>query len=103
MRRQRVSRTSEEWKRIVDGWQRGKQSQRAYCVERGIGLSSFIRWRQLFKRKPSRQQRGEAFVAVGPLNLAAGQPAAVLRFPDGAKVELSRVPDPEWVRKVLES
>ena len=104
MRRQRVSRTSEEWKQIVGGWRRGEQSQRDYCTERGVVLSSFIRWRQLLGRKGPRKKRGDgSFVAMGPLSLGAGPPEAVLRFPNGSKIELSRMPDPEWVRKVLGS
>lgn len=103
MRRRRVSRSAEEWKEIVGGWRPGKQSQSAYCGERGVVLSSFIRWRAKLDHRHG-GKRSDAFVAMGPVALAgAAQPAAVLRFPDGARVELSRVPDPEWVREVLRS
>lgn len=103
MRRKHVSRGAEEWKRIVAAWPGSGESQRAYCAKRGIGLSSFIRWRKLLGEaaRPGRR-REAAFVSVGPLAVPAnGSPAVVLRWPDGAELALSRMPDAEWLRRVL--
>lgn len=101
MRRKRVSRRAEDWKRIVETWAGSGESQRAYCAKRDVGLSSFIRWRKLL-REVNGKQRDGGFVAVGPLPVAAsGAPALVLRLPGGVELALSRMPDAEWVRRIV--
>ena len=101
MRRKRVSRRAEDWKRIVDAWHGSGESQRAYCAKRDVGLSSFIRWRKLLRDGGSKRRDG-GFVAVGPLPVAAtGAPALVLRLPGDVELVLSRMPDAEWVRRIV--
>lgn len=103
MRRKRVSRTAGDWKKIIEAWAATGMSQRDFCAKHGIGLSSFYQRRARLNKEARRKSDGDAFVAIGPLELPTSSPAAVVRWPDGAKIELSRMPDPEWVRRVLGS
>jgi len=103
MERERVSRRAEDWKKIIEEWSASGERQRDYCAARGIGVSSFYQWRARLKKEKTKKLGGDAFVAMGPVAWSVGSPTAVLRFPDGVKIELSRMPDPEWIRRVVGS
>lgn len=39
----------QRWRKRIDGWKESGQSQQAFCKNHHLGLSSFQRWRRIFK------------------------------------------------------
>ena len=43
------------WAKRIAEWQRSKQSQRVFCAQRGLALSTFQWWRRQAKRREGAQ------------------------------------------------
>ena len=59
-------RSREDWVKIIQSWQDSTLSQREYCAQHGIALSSFYAWRQKLQANTddSNSSRSEDFVNV---------------------------------------
>ena len=68
------------WKKRIAQWERAGQSQRAFCAERSVALSTFQWWRRKLRRSEDRQAT-PAFLPLD-LNTPAGTGAglAVIEF-----------------------
>jgi len=82
------------WRALVARYAHSPLSQRAFCLEQKVALSSFVRWRRVFTAElaPSATSARDGFVAVRvrPSSAAAAAtPAASLRvtLADGTRIE----------------
>jgi len=53
----------EWWEKRIEQWQRSGQSQRVFCAQRGLALSTFQWWRRQAKRRETAQTT-PAFVPI---------------------------------------
>jgi hypothetical protein len=75
-------------------------------MKHGISLASLTQWRRRLRtEKGLTKPRGAGFVSVGPFavqtNPGMSVAALILRFPGGVELALDRMPDAEWLRRVL--
>ena len=59
--------TRADWKKRISQWERSGQSQRAFCAERSVALSTFQWWRRKLRRSEGLQAAPEFL----PLALSA--------------------------------
>ena len=66
--RRRIRRSRDEWQDLVVRFEKSGQTREQFCIEQGVSLSSFSRWRQLLRDAGSRgPAAGEAlFVELTP-------------------------------------
>jgi hypothetical protein len=62
------------WKKRIAEWERSGQSQRVFCSERDLALSTFQWWRTKLRRA----QAQEAAASFLPLAFNSAAPAAVI-------------------------
>ncbi len=67
------ARKSATWAKHVEGWEHSGQTQRAYCTEHGVPLSSFQWWRRRLRRPVAKK----ALAAFLPLPVAGADTAVV--------------------------
>jgi len=110
MRRSRHSerRTPQQWAALVEAYKDGKESQRAFCAEHGIGQSSLRYW---LRRLELEAGASPATLAdrprLVPVHLieqetpqAAGSGVAVI-MSGGVRIEVKRHFDAEVLRRVV--
>lgn len=61
-----------EWKKRIGQWERSGQSQRVFCVKRGLALSTFQWWRSKLRRS----EASRAATTFLPLELNAAPAGA---------------------------
>ena len=61
-----VRRNREDWIKIVEAWQNSALTQRDFCAQNEIALSSFYKWRQKLSAGPesASSERATGFVNV---------------------------------------
>ena len=64
---------SATWAKRVEGWEHSGQTQRVYCAEQGVPLSSFQWWRRKLRRPVARK----ALAAFLPLPVSGAGTAVV--------------------------
>ncbi len=77
------SRKSATWAKHVEGWEHSGQTQRAYCAEHGVPLSSFQWWRRKL-RGPQAKKTLATFLPVP----VAGAGTAVVEIELRSKTRL---------------
>jgi hypothetical protein len=53
--RARIRRTPTQWRALFARFKQGEQTREQFCIEQGISLSSFDRWRTKLRKAPSTQ------------------------------------------------
>ena len=53
--RSRIRRSPAQWRALFARFKQGEQTREQFCVEQGISLSSFDRWRTKLRKAPSTQ------------------------------------------------
>ena len=64
-----------DWKKRISRWERSGQSQRAFCTNRSLALSTFQWWRRKLRGSEDRQS-APAFLSLD-LNTPAGTGAGL--------------------------
>ena len=59
----RIRRSREQWRDLLDRFERSDQTQEQYCVEQDLGLSTFGRWRKRLGQTP-KHTAGALFVEL---------------------------------------
>ena len=62
-------RTAGQWQSLIEQWQHGGKSAKAFCQERGLGYASFCNWRRRLSLNEAR--------AWHPESTPDGQPAFI--------------------------
>ncbi len=93
MRRKRKRKSEEEKRRILDGYDRSRQTQRDYAGRVGVGLSTLGFWR----RQQTRGRRTRLVEVDLPAVAGQGAPTKVvggaayrILLPTGMKLEIGR-------------
>lgn len=53
--RARIRRSPAQWRALFAHFKQGEQTREQFCIEQGISLSSFDRWRTKLRKAPSTQ------------------------------------------------
>lgn len=53
--RARIRRSPAQWRALFARFKQGEQTREQFCIEQGISLSSFDRWRTKLRQAPSTQ------------------------------------------------
>ncbi len=85
-----VRRSRDEWRELLVRFEKSGQTRERFCLEQGVSLSSFSRWRQLLRDAGSRgSAAGEAlFVELMPDAEVSRAPAWDVELQLGAGVLL---------------
>ena len=79
-------RDSTEWAKVFSDWRRSGESQRGYCLRKGIPISTFTHWR----RKMSKSVEADSLVKVDVHQLSSNLGTTGLKIRVGKiEVELS--------------
>jgi len=86
---QRVRRTPEQIRIILEEYELGSKGAHAFAAEQGIAVSTLWAWRRRYGRGSTKVGRPR-FLEVSKESLSAlGGATAQIRFPDGLTVQLS--------------
>lgn len=91
------------WAAQVAAQMRSGLSQRAYCEERGVSLSSFARWRKRLEREGSHAELAvvEEPVRFVEVELPVQAEKPLVRVSLGAvTVDFETLPPPAWVAEL---
>lgn len=86
---------AEYWQRHIDAWRASGKSGRAYCIEAGVSLSRFYKWRRRLGRAPTE-------TALIPVELAAESGAVRIVIGGEAEIVVAADSSPAAVRIALE-
>ena len=82
----------QQWRELVEGWQRSGLTQREYCERHGISVASLVRWRDILRRQRSDKQTdsGQALQLLPVQLVEAGNAVRTLTLVlnDGLRIEL---------------
>lgn len=53
--RRRIRRSAEQWRDLFERFEQSGQRREQFCIEQGLALGSFDRWRQKLRREPKHQ------------------------------------------------
>lgn len=94
----------DRWQQRIEAWKASGQSQRAFCVEQGLGLATFARWRGIFKLNErdgdSTPQATPVFVPVTVRDSERSGIRVVLE--DGLHIEVNTGFDPRLLHQVVQ-
>ena len=84
------SERAEYWQRHIDGWRASGMSGRAYCIEAGVSLSRFYKWRRRLGRAPTRTALVPVELAAEPgtVRIVIGQEAEIVVAADSSPAAL---------------
>ncbi len=91
-------RSCEEWQQLLAEQAESQRTIREFCRDRGIGLSTFTRWKRRLAGTPGPVGKRCAFV---PVTVAPGSHVTVAVGP--ATVTLSSAVSPEWLASLLKA
>jgi len=89
------SNRAEYWQRHIDGWRASGKSGRAYCLEAGVSLSRFYKWRRRLSQTPRE-------TALIPVELAAETGTVRIVIGEEAEILVASDSSPAAVRVALE-
>lgn len=98
-----------KWEKRFEDQAASGLSAKDFCRQKGIGYSTFLKWKSIHKkglsRKPYPKQLESSFCKVRvsePVTVARA--ASVVRIMIGSMtLEMDRLPTPEWTAEVLRS
>jgi hypothetical protein len=112
-RRRRARRTAAQWAEVVAAYRRSGQTQTAFARSRGVGEAALRNWLYRDRSPAPRSARGAGgFVPVrligegrsgGVGDVPGGRPVLVVRWPQGASVELHVDPAAPGVAELVRS
>jgi hypothetical protein len=89
----------EEWQQLLAEQAASQRTIREFCQEKGIGLSTFSRWRQRLAGTPGPQARsGSSFVPV-----AVPPRSDITVHAGSATVTLSSMVSPQWLAAFIKA
>ena len=87
-------RTREDWQALVKDWESSKQTQQAFCQERGLCYRQFNQWKSRFKQESLSEQENNVAPQFVPIQLKT--PASLVSpsgvqvvLPNGIRIEVS--------------
>ncbi len=104
-------RTRQQWRTLIDAWWDSGLTQGEYCRRHSISVSSFARWREVFRRegqptKPTPKREQEPACTLVPVHWISeptphsGGPLS-LHFPDGLRLDISVGFDATTVHRLI--
>ena len=103
----KVSRKSiSEKKAMVAQWEQSSQKMKAFCMEKGITLSSLNYWIRQFRNKSEHIDKEKSFIAL-ELQKASGDfslesyPFAEVIFASGTKMVIHQPVPPAFLKELL--
>jgi hypothetical protein len=103
-------RTRHQWQALVEGWAESGLTQKAYCTQQGISVTSFHRWREQLDQEAA--VGDQALPEAAPIRLLPVQrheaptplrsgPALTLVLATGLRVEVESHFEAETLRRLL--
>lgn len=87
-------RTQDQWKALVEQWEKSNKSAREFCDEQGLGYASFCQWRKRLKAipRPASAEPEASFIDLAALSSSVnGGWHIVLSLGNGVELKLSQV------------
>ena len=90
----------QRWSDRIQHWKRSGLTQKAFCKQHQIGLSSFQRWRGIFAKEGKPEATPATFL---PINLVqcASAPSLVVRLGKDLRIEIPVDFDPVMLKQVV--
>jgi transposase len=101
-------RTPEQWRRLVEGWERSELTQAQFCRKKGISVASLHRWKRLLADSPYTGSPSpaapSAFMPVRLVerNDATAEVSLTVVLPDGVRIEVGAQCQTAKLREVLD-
>lgn len=84
-------RSAEQWRQLLNEFKMGSETDREFCRVRGLGLSSFRKWRYRLDRADSgtaaQAVRRQGFAKVVPPSNQSAQAPVIVRVGDAIRIE----------------
>lgn len=77
--------------RLIEEWQSTGESKSGFATRKGISRSAFYYWTKKYQQLPIKQEplKGFQSITIDEHNISShGQPAAVIHYPSGTRLEL---------------
>jgi transposase-like protein len=89
---------------LLQEWQASSESKSGFATRHGIGHSTFYHWTRNIKRHspPSQMPKGFQAIPMEEDPSIVARPAAVIHYPSGVKLELHELPDPGFVKALVQ-
>jgi transposase-like protein len=89
---------------LVDKWQASGEPKSDFATRHGIKRSTFYHWTRNLKRQSSINQpiKGFQAITIEEDTSIPSRPMAVIHYPSGVKLELHELPDPRFVKALVQ-
>jgi hypothetical protein len=89
---------------LLQEWQISSESKSGFATRHGIGHSTFYHWTRNLKRQSSINQpiKGFQAITIEEDTSTPARPVAVIHYPSGVKLELHELPDPRFVKALVQ-
>jgi len=97
-------RNRKHWQGRVEAWKLSGQSQQTYCQAHGLALSTFRRWRRIFRdeARPSAVDEGTGgFLRVKLFDEPSLSRPLTLVLGNNVRIEIPAEFDPDTLKRVL--
>lgn len=94
----------QRWRDHIEGWRGSGQGQQAYCVRNGLTLSSFQRWRRIFRDEetgPTTRSQPGRFVPVQLVSESQAGSGLVLVVNEALRIEVGLGFDATTLRQLV--
>ena len=90
--------SSKKWDRIISSWEKSGLTQREFCHQNNLPLSTFHYWRR--KHQTNTNQKTE-LIKVETKNILSTESSFVLDFSGGVKLTVPSNYHPEHLKRLL--
>ena len=89
---------------LLEEWQNSSETKSGFATRHGIGRSTLYNWTKKIKRQSSVNYPLKGFQAITIEEEASipVRPVAVIHYPSGVKLELHELPDPRFVKALVQ-
>ena len=91
------------WSGHIDGWQQSGRSQRKYCVEHGLAISTFQLWRRRLSRVLPTNLEVVALPPLPQVQRPADAPLVLILAGGRGRLEIGDGVNAETLRTVLDA